>query len=182
MKTFAETDRLILRELAMDDVDDLFEMDSDPKVHKYLGNNPVKTREESEKIMENILQQYREEGIGRWAIIEKESGEFLGWSGLKHEHKLRPGKSYYDLGYRLKRKYWGKGFASEAARASMVYGFETMNLEWIGACASTNNLASNKIIQKLGFTYKEQFSVDLTICYWYTFMKFHYLNNKNISQ
>ncbi len=81
MKIFAETDRLILRELLPTDVAGMFEMDSDPEVHRYLGNKPYSAIEESQANIEFIRRQYIENGIGRWATIEKETNNFVGWAG-----------------------------------------------------------------------------------------------------
>ena len=93
MEKYLETERLILRELLPTDVVGMFELDSDPEVHKYLGNNPVRTIEETREIIKIICQQYLDNGIGRWAAIEKTSGEFIGWSGLKfireYENNIR---------------------------------------------------------------------------------------------
>ena len=81
MKTSIETERLLLRELLPTDDAGMFELDSNPEVHIYLGNKPVKSIEESREAIANIRQQYLENGIGRWAVILKETGEFIGWFG-----------------------------------------------------------------------------------------------------
>ena len=73
-----ETERLILRELRLSDLEGMFELDSDPEVHKYLGNKPIKTKEESQKILENVINQYAERGIGRWALINKGNSRVYG--------------------------------------------------------------------------------------------------------
>ena len=83
MEIYAETDRLILREMLPKDADGMFEMDSDPEVHKFLGNKPVKTKAESEKMIAYIRDQYINQGVGRWSVIEKATGNFMGWSGLR---------------------------------------------------------------------------------------------------
>ncbi len=113
MKIFVKTRRLILREIIEDDLIGLYELDSDPEVHRYLGNNPVQNIDQSKEIIKFIHQLYEETGIGRWAIIDRETKEFIGWSGLKYEKSLRKKFNYYDLGYRLRRKYWGKGIATK---------------------------------------------------------------------
>jgi RimJ/RimL family protein N-acetyltransferase len=84
MKFYIETERLILRDILQDDLNELFELDSNPIVHKYLGNQPVKSINEIEVVINFIIEQYTLNGIGRWATIEKQSGEFIGWSGLKY--------------------------------------------------------------------------------------------------
>src|SRR5690606_32498264 len=100
MKTYLETDRLILREIVSKDVDGMFELDSDHEVHKYLGNNPVKNKEEARKNIDFIRQQYIENKIGRWAVVERSSNQFIGWAGLKLiKETINNHIDYYDLGY-----------------------------------------------------------------------------------
>lgn len=158
MEIFVETERLLLREILPSDVDGMFEMDSDPEVHKYLGNKPVKTKDEASQVIESIRSQYVQHGIGRWAVIEKETDSFAGWCGLKliaeetnnHIH-------YHDIGYRLLKRYWGKGFASESAKASIAYGFKKLQLKTIYGIADANNLSSGKVLRKVGLKYVETF-------------------------
>lgn len=151
MKVFAETARLILRELMPTDAEGMFEMDADPKVHLYLGNNPVKSMEQSIAEIEFIRKQYTENGIGRWAVIEKASGNFVGWSGLKlmretHNNHI----NYYDLGYRFSRRYWGKGYATETAIAARDYGFNELKIDEIIGIADVGNLGSIHVLEKVG--------------------------------
>ena len=167
MEIFIETDRLILREIIEDDFMGFYELDSDPEVHKYLGNHPVTSIEQSKAVIQFIRQQYKKNGIGRWAIIDKASNNFIGWSGLKYEQHLRDGMAYYDLGYRLKRAYWGRGIATETAIESLKYGFSVFGLTEIYAAAHVENIASNKILQKIGLNFMETFSCDDAIHNWY---------------
>ena len=171
MNTIIETKRLLLREILESDAQDLFELDADPEVHKYLGNKPVKTMDETVNMIKHIHRQYRELGIGRWAVIEKNSNEFVGWSGLKYETSFRNEFPYYDLGYRLKKKFWGKGIATETARECITYGFEKLGLIELFAAAQIANEASNKILQKVGFQCLETFDYDGAPCYWYRLKK-----------
>jgi len=83
MKIFAETERLLLREMFPSDVDGMYELDSDPDVHRYLGNKPVIDKDQIIDVINLIRQQYIDNGIGRWAIIDKKNNEFIGWTGLK---------------------------------------------------------------------------------------------------
>ncbi|WP_293308745.1 GNAT family N-acetyltransferase, partial [Pedobacter sp. UBA5917] len=102
MKIFAETERLILRELLPEDAAGMFEMDGDPEVHIFLGNKPVQSIEQSKADIEFIRKQYIDNGIGRWAVIEKETNSFIGWAGLKFIKEMNNNHSnYYDLGYRF---------------------------------------------------------------------------------
>ena len=116
---FVESDRLILREIVPSDDENLFILDGDPLVNEYLGNTPVKSKLESSKIIEYIRQQYIDNGIGRWAVILKDTNQFIGWLGLKLEKEVRPNYAYYDLGYRFVSEFWGKGYATESAILSV---------------------------------------------------------------
>ena len=157
-QTIIETKRLILRELKISDDTGMFELDSDVDVHKYLGNKPVKSIEESRKIIETIQQQYTENGIGRWATIEKSTNQFIGWAGLKLiTEPINNHVNYYDLGYRLIKKYWGLGFATEAAKASLEYGFNTLGQDMIYGMADIQHSASIHILQKVGLKPIENF-------------------------
>ncbi len=163
-----ETKRLYLRPIKEDDDKDFFELDSSPKVHEFLGNNPVTSIEESRGYIKSILQQYKDHGIGRLAMIKKDTGEFIGWSGLKFEREVRKEFDYYDLGYRLKEKFWGHGFATEAAIASLHYGFNNLKLKEICAAAYARHTVSNIILKKIGLKPSGNFSYDNELCNWYT--------------
>ena len=172
MKIFVETERLLLRELLPSDEDGLFELDSDSEVHRYLGNNPIKQIEEARRAIEFIRQQYLENGIGRWAIIEKGTNSFVGWSGLKFvREKTNNHINYYDLGYRLIKRYWGKGYATESARASLDFGFEQLKLKDIYAMADVNNVASRKVLERVGLTFIETFDLDSIPHNWFKISK-----------
>jgi len=169
MNLILETDRLILRELQLSDAEGFFAMDSNPKVHEYLWNKPVQTIEETIEVIEFVRKQYLENGIGRFAIISKETDEFIGWAGLKHNTEAVNNKiNFYDIGYRLDEKFWGKGYASEASMAWLNYAFETMNLKTLEAAAHTENVASNRILQKIGMQMTEQYLEDGISWNWYT--------------
>ena len=178
-KIFAETDQLILRELLPTDREGMFELDSDPEVHQYLGNTPVLQKEKISDIILFIRQQYADFGIGRWAIIDKHTTEFIGWAGLKFVTDLtNHHQNFYDIGYRLKRKYWGQGIATKAAEITLDYAFTTQNLEEVYATASCENNGSNKILQKIGMNLIETFYYDEIKCNWYHLEKNDYANLK----
>jgi len=172
MKIYAETERLILRELLPSDVDGMFELDSDPEVHKYLGNKPVQDKQQIVAVIDFIRKQYVDYGIGRWAIMDKKTDEFMGWAGLKYVTEETNGqRNFYDLGYRLIRRHWGKGIATEAAQASLEYGFNDMKLEKLHGIADCQNIGSNKILTKIGFNLVDTFNFDDIPCNWYTIVK-----------
>ena len=178
MKTHIETERLIIRDIEKYDAKGIFELDSDPDVHEYLGKKPIKTIEEANQMIDFIRNQYIDNGIGRWAIIDKETEDFIGWTGLKYEQGLRKDFNYYDLGYRLRKKYWGKGIATEAANESLKYGFEKLDLKEIGAAADVNHLASNKILKKVGLKLIETFNFEGVTHNWYNIRKSEWLELK----
>jgi len=82
MDHFIETERLYIRELLPEDEEGMFEMDSDPEVHRFVGQRPIKTHEEAHNTINFIRKQYEDNGIGRWAVIEKETNGFIGWTGF----------------------------------------------------------------------------------------------------
>lgn len=162
-----ETKRLILRPVTLDDAQDFFEMDSNPNVHKYLGNNPVQTIEQSKAMIKDILKQYEDYNLGRLAVIKKDTNEFLGWSGLKYERVVRKEFNYYDIGYRFKEQHWGKGYATESAIASLEYGFKDLKLKEICGAAEAHHLVSNIILKKIGMKPSGTFTFDGELCNWY---------------
>jgi [ribosomal protein S5]-alanine N-acetyltransferase len=168
MQTFIETDRLIIRAFIPEDADGIFELDSDPEVHLYLGNNPIKTMEQAVGAIQFIRQQYIDNGIGRWAVIKKATNEFIGWTGLKlMKQPVNNHSNYYDLGYRLIKKYWGCGYATETALASLAYGFNELKLPEIFAMADTQNVGSDAVLKKAGLKFVETFYDDNILHNWY---------------
>ena len=167
MKIHFQTERFVIRDIEDYDLDGMFEMDSNPNVHKFLGNKPITKPEKAEEIIKNIKWQYEKVGIGRWAIADKNSDEFIGWTGFKREEKLRPDRVYIDLGYRLREKYWGQGIATETALACLDYGFKNLNFQEIYACADIDHNASNKILKKIGLKYIEDFEFEGDKLHWY---------------
>ncbi|MHA3788071.1 GNAT family N-acetyltransferase [Flavobacterium hauense] len=157
MQTILETERLLFRQIQPSDAEAMFEMDSDPAVHLYLGNNPLKQIDEVYPLIENLQWQYKEFGMARMAVILKETNEFLGWAGLKRERNLPDRGIFIDLGYRFLKKHWGKGYATEVAHAWVEYGFNVMKLEKINAYIDVDNIASRKAIEKAGLKFIETF-------------------------
>lgn len=177
MKPHFETERLILREIFAEDAERLFLLDRDPEVMKYIGVPVVQKISETEEIIRKIRKQYEENGIGRWAVIEKQSNLFIGWSGLKILTEPINGYSnVYDLGYRFLPETWGKGYATETCNFFVDYSFNKLKLPVIYAHAHCGNTASNQILQKIGFQQKEKFVDDLdgAECFWYELKKEDY--------
>lgn len=178
MKIHIETQRLIIRDLEKQDAEGIFDLDSDPDVHEFLGKHPIKTMEQASKVIEFIRKQYIDNGIGRWAVIDKETNDFIGWTGLKYETEVRKEFNYYDLGYRFRKKYWGKGIATESAIASLNHGFEKLGYKEIGAAADVKHIASNKILKKIGLKFIETFEFEGIPHNWYNLTKSEWLDLK----
>lgn len=163
-----ETDRLYFRELLESDDYNILELDSDPAVHQYLGNHPIKDITQARNAIQFIRQQYINNNIGRLAIIEKGTENFLGWGGFKLVTDLVNGhQNYYDLGYRFIQRHWGKGYATESSRAAIKYGFNELNLPVIYAITDTSNIQSKKVLEKCGFKCVEIFEYETTPHYWF---------------
>jgi RimJ/RimL family protein N-acetyltransferase len=144
-----ETDRLILRTFTIDDAQLIYDLNVDPEVVRYTLD-PIRDIAHAKQILETvILPQYALYNHGRWAVHIKPSLEFIGWCGLKY----RPELHEIDLGYRFMKSSWGKGYATEAAYASIKYGFEKLKLKTIIARALPENIGSIKVMEKCGMTY-----------------------------
>ena len=178
MKFYLETERLILREFRESETEGIFELDSNAEVHKYLGNNPITTYKQAEDIITFFEEQYKERGIGRFAAFEKSSGEFIGWSGLKlntgEKETLNGFTDFIDIGYRLIPRFWGKGYASESAFACLDFGFKEMNYDIIYGAADVENIGSNKVLQKIGLQFINEFDYKGVDVNWYELKKSDY--------
>ena len=120
-----ETSRLLLRPFEILDAQGLFEMDKNTNVYKYLWQKPIETIAEVKAYIEMVQKQYVERGIGRYTTILKETNEIIGWTGLKfvNDHTENGNTNFYDYGYRLNEKFWNQGFAQEATKAWLEFGF-----------------------------------------------------------
>jgi ribosomal-protein-alanine N-acetyltransferase len=161
MQPVIETERLILRGLLPGDAAGIYELDSNPEVHRYLGRKPITTIEEAQAVIAFIRQQYADNGIGRWAMIEKATGGFMGWTGLKLITTLTNNHiNYLDLGYRMMPRYWGKGYATESAAASVLYAFKQLQAKAVYGMADVDNKASRRVLEKAGLRYVETFDYE----------------------
>jgi len=169
---YLETKRLILRKFEEADYERLFLLDSNHEVMKYVGMPTLSKAEESKEVVKMIMQQYEDNGVGRLAVIEKESELLIGWSGLKlNTSEVNGYQNFYELGYRFLPETWGKGYATESGQASLEYGFNDLKTEIIYAYAHSENLASNHILTKLGFEKTGEFTEPDGICFWYELKK-----------
>lgn len=144
-----ETARLYLRQFTPDDLDDLYRIYSDPETMKYLTG--VRTREATEIAIHTMLKRWAENNFGMWALVHKIDHKMIGRCGLGFLDQTPE----VELGYALDKVYWNQGLATEASFASLNYGFKILNLERIVAIARPENIASQRVIQKVGMKYEK---------------------------
>jgi [ribosomal protein S5]-alanine N-acetyltransferase len=156
MNVVFESDRLLFRLFTMEDAELVYRLNLDPEVTRFT-HDPVSTIERAGEILERtILPQYALYNHGRWAVHLKQDLIFIGWCGLKYRAELKE----IDLGYRFMKEFWGMGYATEAAFASVRYGFEKLGLQRIVGRAEPANIASVKVLEKCGMHYIGQEIVD----------------------
>ncbi|WP_225318022.1 GNAT family N-acetyltransferase [Flavobacterium luteum] len=160
-----------MRPLELSDAEAMFVMDKNPEVHKYLWQKPTQTIEESFKTIEYVKSQYATNNIGRFATVLKDTNEFIGWTGIKFvtEQPENGNINFYDYGYRLNQKFWGKGYGTEASKAWLDYGFKEMKIEMMNAYTHSKNQASNNILKKIGMNCLETYldKENVPWCWWH---------------
>lgn len=146
-----ETRRLILREMTEADAENLLALNQNPNVTRYIvGEPPLTTCEQALAVLrERVFPQYAH-GLGRWACIEKSSGDFIGWCGVKHV----PEDGEYDLGYRFLEERWGHGYATEAASAVCDFARRQLQGKRVVGKAMLDNLASRRVLEKVGLIFE----------------------------
>lgn len=149
----AETGRLLLRQFSSADAQGFYEMNNDPLVLQYTGDKPFASLADAAAFIASY-DHYAHYGYGRWAVISRTNNTFIGFCGLKHT----PATGEVDIGFRLQRQYWGKGYATEAAKAALKVGFMQYHLPMIIARAIVDNQASIAVIQKLGMRFRATFA------------------------
>jgi RimJ/RimL family protein N-acetyltransferase len=146
-----ETERLFLRRFTDADIDDLFAMMSDPEVMYYYPG--LLSREEAEKRLQSIIEEYETIGFSWWAVVLKETGEFIGQAGIVRR-ELEPGDERNLLGYMFKKEFWHRGYATEAARAVVDYGLSVLGLARIDCNIRPENAPSLGVAKRLALTYE----------------------------
>lgn len=147
MPFILQTPRLILREIYISDAEAMFELNSDSEVMKYTGDVSFDSLEQTKTFIQ-AYPDYTKNGFGRNAVILKETGDFLGWCGLK---KLPDGT--VDIGYRFLKRHWNKGYATESAKAMIDFGFKNYDLTEIIGNAAEENIGSVRVFEKLGMEF-----------------------------
>jgi RimJ/RimL family protein N-acetyltransferase len=149
------TERLRLRRLTVADVDALVELDSDPEVMRFLsGGRPTPLAVVRDEQVPTVLAQYdRHPGLGRWAALDRGTGDFLGWFALDPSAD----GTEAELGYRLRRRTWGRGLATEGSRALVRYALDTVGVRRVWAETMAVNSRSRRVMEKAGLRYVRTF-------------------------
>lgn len=155
MADFLRTERLALRPLAADDLDNLVGLDSDPDVMRYLNGGRPTPREEAARKLAAMTAPSGPLQTWSWAAEDRASGEFLGWFSLRPDPDRGPND--VELGYRLRRTAWGRGLASEGAAALVDKAFGEFEIARIFAKTMSVNLASRRVMEKAGLTFVRTF-------------------------
>lgn len=162
MNVILETDRLLLREFVEEDAPAFFNLNSNPEVIRFVPDKPLLNVEQARQLLvDHPIADYRKYGFGRGACILKSTGEQIGFAGLKYLEEL----GEIDVAYRLLPAYWGQGFATEAALASVRFGFDSLRLKsaagrirrvrTIIGLVMPENIASARVLEKTGLRYVE---------------------------
>lgn len=173
MKVFLETTKLILRQFTENDAKNLFELDSDINVIRFAnlgvikGGKPINTDYETivYQTLPRFIDYYQKyEYYGFWAAIEKSSNEFIGWfhfrPALDSQFNVNSGlynTNDIELGYRLKKSAWGKGYATEGSRALILKGFSELGTQKVVSSALAVNKASIRVMEKAGLKFERKF-------------------------
>lgn len=136
--------------LTAEDAKDFYRLNLDQEVLKFTGDKPFQDLQSAIDFLTNY-DQYKKYGVGRLAVIEKATLKFIGWCGLKYNQH----SNEYDIGFRFYRNYWNKGFATETAKKCLDVGFDKLKIERIVGRAMKKNIASIKVLEKIGMTFKE---------------------------
>lgn len=153
-----ETERLLLRHLRPDDLANLTNLVLDPDVMRYVGTGKPGTPEEAEAALNSIIKHWQTHGFGRWAAIDKATGAFAGFGGL------RSLMGTPEVVYHFAPNWWGRGLATELASASLRYGFEEHRFDRIVAIAKPLNSASIHVMEKIGMQFEKlanYYSIDV---------------------
>jgi len=165
-----ETNRLILRPPRKEDLETYAKIMGAREVGYWFPKGDGYTREESEKSLDAILKHWDKHGYGIWAIINKANGHLIGRCGLN----LIPETSEVEVDFVLTPNSWGKGYATEAAKAALAYGFRKLKLENIIALAKPENTASRRVIEKIGMHFKRNAQYWGITCAYYAISKLQF--------
>jgi ribosomal-protein-alanine N-acetyltransferase len=143
-----QTPRLFLRPWRLEDGEAWFNILQEEGILRYYPNQTPPPREKAEPYITHHLSHWQTRGYGHWAVVTREEGRVVGWSGLEYLHELEE----TEVAYLLSKRAWGRGYATEAARACVKFGFESVGLEKIIGLVHPENVGSVRVLEKCGLT------------------------------
>lgn len=152
-----ETERLILRPLAWEDLAELAVLHGEVSFWQFPLRRAM-TEDETRRFVERTLEAYERDGVGLSAAVVKETGELAGWLGLAVPHFLPEILPAVEVGWRLGERFRGQGYATEGAAAAIGYGFEVVGLDRLVSIFEPANVASGRVMDKLGFIFERETS------------------------
>ncbi|SHJ01521.1 GNAT family N-acetyltransferase [Lutispora thermophila] len=158
-----ETNRLYLRHFKAEDLDEYSKIMGQDEVGQWLPRGRGYTEEEVKKFLDSISKHWEEKEYGIWAVIEKNSGKIIGHCGLNYVKQNDEVEVLYGFG----KEHWGLGYATEAAGAALVFGFDKIGLNRIVAFAKIENIASRRVIEKIGLKYIKDIEIFGMSCAYY---------------
>lgn len=144
-----ETQRLLLRRFTHTDLDAFALLNADAEVMRFIGDGKLQSRAQTEVRLNAILDHWEQHDFGLWAAITKQGAEFIGFCGLQ----FLGNTGEIEVGYRLAKRFWGMGLATEAAKVGLRFGFEELGVETIVAVVQPENAASCRVVEKIGLRY-----------------------------
>ena len=160
-----ETERLLMRGWRDGDLEPYARMCADPEVMRFIGNGSTLTREGSREQISRFSRHWERRGFGLWALEEKTGGAFVGFAGLAYQEDWAEGGHKTEVGWRLDRAFWGRGLATEAAKASVTHGLENVGLERI--IIQPANAVSRRVAEKADLTLRGETSWRNSKVVWY---------------
>lgn len=146
-----ETERLIARKVVKSDTENIFEINSDPEAMTFFPS--IMSKEENSAFVNRILEKYEADGESFWAVILKSTGEFVGLLGILHQDV--EGVKEFEIAYRFVRRFWNRGYATEAAIGCRKYAFEKLSFKRVVSLIDPENIASQRVAAKNSMTYEK---------------------------
>ena len=146
----AQTERLVIRTWQSDDKEPFAEMNRSPAVMEYLG--PPLSRSKSDELVDRYISEQERRGFCPWVVELLDSNEFVGFVGLHAVPDYLPFAPGVEVGWRLNQRFWGMGLATEAARAALLTGFDTLKLDEIVSMTAVLNVRSQRVMERLGMS------------------------------
>lgn len=152
-KIITQTERLIIREFQVSDIEALAQILAKPEVMQFSPSGILSYKQTAVKV-QSFLDSYQKQGYGKWAVIYRESGRLIGYCGIAVEEI--EGKLENELGYRIDSEFWGQGLATEAAKACLKYGFDKFNFDYVLGIVEPENQTSIKVLEKIGMEFVKE--------------------------